>query len=109
MGESYELTTIRDIFDKVPADRIQECCRELGVLLAQTKALTELVGATVEAIGGPALSIPLPQLVGITFPIVWVDDDKGELTTRVGVGGDEVLTMTTQRAASDKAKEPSHE
>lgn len=81
MNNVYELTTIQDIFDKVPSDRIQECCRELGLLLAQTKLLSQ---------------ITTPADFSITFPIVWTDDGLGEVTTSIGCDGDEVLTLETK-------------
>lgn len=69
MSESYELHTIQDIFDKVPADRIPDCCRELGQALASTAMLRDLAVAC----GA--------QVVGIEWPMVWRDDDKGEITS----------------------------
>lgn len=89
MSESYELTTIRDIFDKVPLDRIKDCCRELGTLLAQTRALADIAG---------------PELFTISFPIVWTDDGIGEITTSVSCLDGEILTLETK-----PIQEPSHE
>lgn len=99
MDEQYELTTIRDIFDKVPADRIKDCCRELGMILAQTKALTELMAATAENVDFPGVFSP--DTVGIGFPIVWIDDSKGELVTTVNAGDEEVLRMETKMEPQD--------
>lgn len=48
----YELTTIKDIFDKVPSDRIRVCLHELGIAMEQTKAMAELLGATAEVVTG---------------------------------------------------------
>jgi len=42
MNKEYKLTTIKDIFDKVPASRILECCNELGTVLTQAKELQEI-------------------------------------------------------------------
>lgn len=82
MSEQYELTTIRDIFDKVPADRIKDCCEELGILLAQTKATASLAGYPTEC-------------VAIDFPIVWTDDGKGELRMELENDDGEGLTIET--------------
>lgn len=32
MNKEYKLTTIKDIFDKVPASRILDCCNEIGTV-----------------------------------------------------------------------------
>lgn len=87
MSEQYELTTIRDIFDKVPADRIQECCEELGILLAQTKATASLAGYPTEC-------------VTIDLPIVWADDGKGELSMELENDNGEALVIETKRSAN---------
>lgn len=89
---SYELTTIRDIFEKVPTDRIQDCCRELGTMLAQSKALSDLLEAAGESLDQPA------ELVRLKMPdtVTWTDDGKGELTTTVHCAGEEVLRLETK-------------
>lgn len=89
---SYELTTIRDIFEKVPTDRIQDCCRELGTMLAQSKALSDLLEAAGESLDHPA------ELVRLKMPdtVIWTDDGKGELTTTVHCAGEEVLRLETK-------------
>lgn len=90
---SYELTTIRDIFEKVPADRIQDCCRELGTLLAQSKALSDLLEAAGNSIGHSA------EVARMKMPdtITWTDDGKGELTSTVHCAGEEVLRLETRQ------------
>ena len=70
MSQTYELTTIKDIFDKVPADRIELCCQELGSLMAQYKSLAEAM---------PEAGL-LPE-----FPLKWIDDDKGEVSVSLHV------------------------
>lgn len=95
MTNSYELTTIRDIFDKVPADRIQDCCRELGTLLAQSKGLAELIQCTGEAIGFDEAQ----PLMKMPETYTWVDDGKGEIVTRVCTSEeDEVMRLESKPA-----------
>ena len=65
----YELSTLRDVFDKVPADRIVDCLTELAVGMARAKHMHEL---GVEATGG-AIGIAWPETV------TWVDDGAGSL------------------------------
>lgn len=96
MTNSYELTTIRDIFDKVPADRIPDCCRELGTLLAQSKGLAELIQCTGDAIGIDEAQ----RLMKMPETFTWVDDGKGEIVTRVCAGEHgEVMRLESTPAA----------
>lgn len=94
MSDTYELRTIHDIFDKVPSDRIQDCCRELGTLLAQTKALSELLEATAESmeISGD-LDFKLPEF------FTWTDDGKGEIDTVVCSDDGELMRLATRPGA----------
>ena len=90
----YELTTIQDIFEKVPADRIKLCCAELGTLLAvnkETIALLEMVGEDV--------GCPLPFKFG--KPLKWIDDGKGELTANYRVGDTPILSVEIQRKTGE--------
>lgn len=98
MPDQYELTTIRDIFEKVPADRIQDCCRELGTMLAQSKALSGLLETVGDGIGLSADDIRLKRPDTIT----WVDDGKGELTTLIHCGDEEVMRMEVRREANEE-------
>lgn len=76
---SYQLATIKDIFDKVPTDRIRDCMGELGVLLSQAAASRDLFAACAEELGLSRESAEpkLPEF------FTWVDDGKGELTFHV--------------------------
>lgn len=62
--KTYELATLRDIYEKVPADRLEACLTELGVHLAQIKRENEFSGKTLK------------------MPVVWTDD--GILTKTQG-------------------------
>ncbi|MFG3398695.1 hypothetical protein ACQKEK_02335 [Pseudomonas sp. NPDC077408] len=87
----YELLTIHDIFHKVPSDRIQDCCRELGTLLAQTKALSELLEATSESLDiSGHLGFKLPEF------FTWTDDGKGEIDTVVCSEEGEIMRLATR-------------
>lgn len=76
---TYELATIKDIFDKVPTDRIRDCVHELGVLISQAAATRDLFMAIAEESGlNPQGVIPkLPEF------FTWIDDGKGDLSLRV--------------------------
>lgn len=71
----YELTTIKDIFDKVPSDRIRVCLHELGIAMEQTKAMAELLGATAEVVTGVSDGLSaVDRSVGrLTQSVWWAD------------------------------------
>lgn len=78
MANEYKLRTIKDIWDKVPADRIQDCLTELGIMMATNKGIAETMKEISKASN-------LPQ-IGWDFPeeITWTDDGKGHLETHFG-------------------------
>ncbi len=72
----YKLTTIKDIFDKVPADRIETCCKELGAGLAQTAAMRDFAIELGKANGiDPNGEMP--------DEFTWIDDGKGDIVTEL--------------------------
>jgi hypothetical protein len=76
MSKTYELTTIRDIYEKVPLDRIKDCCLELGEVLTQSRALTDAAKGVADLMGvDPAIQFP--------DPLVWVDDGEGHIQTTI--------------------------
>lgn len=83
-AQQYELRTIKDIFELVPSDRINDCCKELGQMLTQARYQLDLVGAAAVALGEE-----LDMAAAFTFPdsVTWADDGKGEIKTRM-VDGD---------------------
>jgi len=71
----YEITTLKDIFDKVPADRIKACLHELAIAMEQTKAMRDLLNAAGNAIHEDSGDIDFVWPEKTT----WVDDGKGEI------------------------------
>ena len=65
----YEISTLRDVFDKVPANRILDCLTELAAGMERAKHMHEL---SVETTGG-AIGIAWPETV------TWVDDGAGHI------------------------------
>lgn len=89
----YELTTIKDIFDKVPVDRIEACLDELAKIIIQSKHLNNSMCEAVNLINGnkPDNAITWPDM------ITWIDDGKGELIARVLTDdNDELLKIKTK-------------
>ena len=80
-GAIYKFRTIQEMVDRVPSDRIRECCEELGKILSAAKSTAEAVYFT---------AVDLARKEGKTFPpmpgriielpeeIEWIDDGKGE-------------------------------
>jgi hypothetical protein len=62
----YELNTLQDIVDKVPADRIPQCMADIAEGLAHM--------AVTRAVEGRDCRLLLP--------IVWTDDDEDDVLVR---------------------------
>lgn len=69
---TYELATMRDVFDKVPANRIMDCLTELATMMGRAKHMHNLWQASTGGSGG----IAWPESV------TWVDDGAGHLELR---------------------------
>ena len=95
----YQLTTLQDVFDKVPADRIGVCLGELAVAMKQTKAMQELLAAAATAVAGYEVGCAAEWPETST----WIDDDKGTLDLKFeSEGGDELFDYTVRLATEDK-------
>lgn len=95
----YQLTTLQDVFDKVPADRIGVCLGELAVAMKQTKAMQELLAAAATAIAGDEVGCAV-EWPGTS---TWIDDDKGTLDLKFeSEGGDGLFDYTVWLATEDK-------
>ncbi len=97
---TYELRSINDIFHKVPADRIPDCCRELGIALSQMKATRDFLATAAESLGiGPeALGFELPEVHN------WVDDGKGDISVKVQAAADAESECIPMFEINTKAK-----
>jgi hypothetical protein len=78
-ADTYHLVTIKDVFDKVPPEKIRTCMLELAKGMDYAKMLGVLAGAPTH----------WPDSID------WVDDDKGEIAVKVNAGGDPLLTLRT--------------
>ena len=85
----YELSTLRDVFDKVPANRIVACLAELSAMMERAKYMHNLWQASTGGSGG----IEWPETV------TWIDDGAGHLELRYeGDGGTFVERATVSPA-----------
>lgn len=75
----YELTTLKDVFDKVPADRIETCLHELSVAMCEAKALSGAMDCVAKGRLGDGAECTL------LWPdtSIWEDDGAGEITLNV--------------------------
>ncbi len=70
MNDRYELTTLQDVYDKIPADRIEFCLQEIGEALARSKMIVE----GMKALMGDAWR---DEIMSMRWPMTWIDDDGG--------------------------------
>jgi len=77
----YELQTIKDIYEKVPFDKVDECMSELTTLIKQCKSSEEAMKNIANAITGN------PNDVDCQFPdsLEWIDDGMGCVETNVSL------------------------
>lgn len=83
MSEKYEIRSFRDVFEKVPAEKILICLFEIGKVMVYNKALAEQAGVKITDLHWPEVS-------------TWIDDDKGEIGTRYIVSGTDEPIATVQ-------------
>ena len=81
----YVISTLRDVFDKVPAHRIVDCLTELAVMMERAKHMHNLWQ---ESTGG-AGRIEWPAT------ITWVDDGEGRLEIQYQGDGADVYREQT--------------
>jgi hypothetical protein len=91
----YRLRTIKDIFDTVPADRLEDCMKELTTLMVTSKHTAELMRMVVSDVSGEEV----PNLYAFPEEIVWRDDGEGILQANFPFG-DEKLSLSIHRGKS---------
>lgn len=94
-AKTYELVTIKDIFDRVPADRIELCMNEIAQGMAEAKVLFSALDSLAKDLGSEdGAKMKWPDKVA------WRDDKKGEITMHCVVNDVPICTIVTA------AKEP---
>lgn len=97
----YEITTLKDIFDKLPAGRIKPCLHELAIAMEQAKAMHELLNAAGKAISGDSVD------VDFSWPdtSTWIDDGKGTIDLKfMDNDRTELFNYTVQLTRQDDEK-----
>lgn len=84
------LSTIKDIYDTVPTDRLQECLHELGVVMIQARGMDKAFCVAAEAVNRgerPEEAFEWPET------ITWVDGKK-EIDVSYSIPGDKPFMKT---------------
>lgn len=90
----YELVTIKDIFEKVPADKIQICMAEIATGLSQAAAMRDLFKHVAEHVSEQE-GIDGTAIVKCPDVFTWVDDGKGEVDVTFTANGEQVMKTQT--------------
>lgn len=90
---TYELTTINDIFNKVPLDRIETCMKELTSLLIQAKATELTIKHAAENSG---IDVDDKMIFKLPETHSWIDDNKGEISMDIACNGEQLGNITTK-------------
>lgn len=96
MATTHKLSTLRDVYEKVPADKLALCMREIAEAMEHAKDLTELLDATVVALHpGTSAATIWPDVCE------WIDDGNGNKTISVtdAATGDVMFTLDVRSSA----------
>ena len=82
--KTYKLTTLRDVFEQVPIDKIEACLAEVAHGMMMTRMASDLLDCDAR--------LEWPEVCE------WTDDDDKTMELKFSDGqSDEVLTLTTQQ------------
>lgn len=94
---SFEIRTLGDIFKLPTKEQMETCLEEIGRGMIQARSMSDLMLATVAALGGtpPEMALEWPEVM------TWTDDKKGQVTTRFSDGdsGSGIITLVTTKKA----------
>ena len=82
----YRFTTLQELVDRVPGDRIRDCMEELGTLLSSAKLSTQLaycVARNLAKEDGKELPPEPSQILKLPPELEWIDDGKREIVARM--------------------------
>jgi hypothetical protein len=94
-NKTYYLTSLKDVFDLIPEDKIELCLAEIAKGMKQARAMGKILAASARELGfdvdGCAVAWP--------DTVTWIDDDKGELTMSVATAenADPLFTVRTSK------------
>jgi len=73
--KTYTFSTFQELFDRVPANRMEDCMKELAAFFADAKGIAE----TAINIGGGLFPEGM-SLFTLPQELEWMDDGKREIT-----------------------------
>lgn len=101
MTTKYKLTTLRDVYEKVPAEKLALCMREIAEGMEHAKALEALMSAAGE-------SLDHSSSVSTIWPdeCEWIDDGKEDKTIEVfgQDSGEHAFTYKVTKSIDSGAK-----
>lgn len=82
---TYRFSTFQELFDTVPADRIELCLSEIGKAWAAAKEVIDLEIGLAQTIAQEEGITLGKDAIRVKLPAVheWVDDGKGEITATI--------------------------
>lgn len=89
MAKTYEIRTLKDIFDKVPADRWDTLFAEIQAMFRQADAMRDITNLIGESIG-------VDEPGEFDELIIWKDDGNGDLMTVLCAEGIVDVSITTK-------------
>lgn len=84
----YKISTIKDIYEKVPFDRVELCMKELSILIRQAQATKSLCNDVANVVFGKPF-----DKVGFPETLVWKDDNEGKITMNISINGEEAMVV----------------
>lgn len=71
----YQITTIKDIFDNIPVNKIEQCVKEIGFAMVQAKHMESILCK----IATDDLGKEVKSTIDWPAFFQWVDDDNGDV------------------------------
>lgn len=111
--KTYKFSTFQELVDRVPSDRIMTCMTEMAQGFSQGKLFAEMAIEVAKLQSDNIIDLP-KSIIKIPDTIRWMDDGKGEITTRLKVGKDaddevKITTVMAKEASDDKKREKADE
>jgi len=89
----YELTTLNDVYHKVPADKIMECFKELAVTFMQAADIRDLIAKQAKEAG---IELEFDKIIELPESHTWIDDGLGTIDIELSHGDEKILDMRTK-------------
>lgn len=94
----YTISTIKDIFEQIPEDKIDQFCRDLVSSHKHYHSIRKLYEPVAELLGEDPKSLDMQE------PIIWSDDEKGEERFTLQSPDGEVATTIAFQTENNESK-----